>query len=243
MSLSINDVRRDPNLRKRGSSAVLRFCGWPALQDFIKQCNSTFTVGLFSILFETGCRVSEVLQLTPEMFKDRGDYVRVEGAPVLKKNHLKSKGKIPDYLRMILEPIQITRLEDYLNEIWEREKKAQRFIPVFRDIPIPKHEKLVPTMMGYVRDRADSYSKDTSLFLNDLTGKPYSRISAYRFIADTNPYWWPHRVRSERATQLRVDYGYDVLDLMKFFNWSSPDMATRYVRLDIGDIEKKMDRK
>jgi len=42
---------------------------------------------LIAILFETGCRISEALQLEPDMFKVEEDFVMVYGAPVFKKGN------------------------------------------------------------------------------------------------------------------------------------------------------------
>ena len=100
--------------------------------------------------------------------------------------------------------------------------------PTIRNIPMPLNEKLVAPMMNWVEEQ------------NGYLFPGVSRGQAYWWIARTDPAWWPHRIRSERATQLVLEYGFTVADLMKFFNWSNPKEALDYVRLSVGDIGRKM---
>ena len=172
---------------KRGRSSVAKFCGWDGLTKFLSKCDTPIKGALFATLFETGCRISEALELHSDMFVDEGDKLTIYGVPVLKKR----KDNI-------------------------------------RNIPIPKHEKLVLPMMNWVEE------KDGYLFAGVTRGQ------AYHWIARTDPGWWCHRIRSERATQLVVEYGFNIVELMKFFNWSRPDVAVEYVRLSTEDIGKKM---
>ena len=97
-----------------------------------------------------------------------------------------------------------------------------------RNIPMPLTEKLVVPMMNWVEEQ-DGY-----LFPGVTPGQ------AYWWIKRTDPAWWLHRIRSERATQLVIEYGFGVADLMKFFDWSRAETAMQYVRLSVEDIGKKM---
>jgi len=102
-----------------------------------------------------------------------------------------------------------------------------------RNVPIRRDEVLVPIMLEWVEDHP-------GLLFSDGRGRPRSRQWVWHRIVRADDAWWPHRLRSERATQLVVEYGFNVPMLMRFFNWSRPDEATDYVRLDVEDLWKKM---
>ena len=219
----INLVRT--NYVKRGAEAVTRFCGWRDLFKFLSKCDTPITGALFATLFETGCRISEGLMLDSSMFVENTDTLRIYSVPVLKKNHKQRKKEISEELRLILTPEQIESLEKYYEDNKPPDKPKK---DVFRTIPIPKKEILVPAMMSWVHEQ------------NGLLFPDLDRFEAYRWINGIDDAWWLHRIRSERATQLTIEYDYTVQDLMKFFNWSSPNIATKYVRLNPSDLEKKM---
>jgi hypothetical protein len=102
-----------------------------------------------------------------------------------------------------------------------------------RNIMIPVTEPLVTDMMEGV---SNAYKKSRLFPWKD-------RTYVWRLITKTDPYWWPHRFRTERASQLVVEYGFDVALLMKFFNWSRAEEAVGYVRLSAEDIVDKMVKK
>ncbi len=181
---------------RRGSADVPTFCGWNTLENLIKSAaDHEMVAGLMATLFLTGCRISECLDLRAEMFRVGGNWVRVYGAPVLKKG------------------------------------KSAEPQDKIRNIPIPFSEPLVPYMLEYI----DSRSGEKELC-------PYGRRWAYKWIKKVNADWWPHRFRAERASQLVIEYGFNVPQLMRWFNWSDPKVPTRYVRLDISDLEATMIR-
>ena len=213
------------NYVKRGAEAVTRFCGWRDLFKFLSKCDTPITGALFATLFETGCRISEGLMLDSSMFVENTDTLRIYSVPVLKKNHKQRKKEISEELRLILNPEQIVSLEKYYEDNKPPDKPKKE---VFRTIPIPKKEPLVEAMMNWVHEQ-------DGLLFPDL-----DRFEAYRMINGVDDAWWLHRIRSERATQLTIEYNYTIQDLMKFFNWSSPNIAARYVRLNPSDLEKKM---
>jgi integrase len=108
-----------------------------------------------------------------------------------------------------------------------KKKASAPAIKKRRNIPIPISEPLVPVMMKWV----DSH--DGPLF-------PFTRAWAWQLIMKNDPSWWPHRCRTERASQLVRDHGFDVAFLMRWFNWDKADEAMGYVRLGVEDLAKKM---
>lgn len=189
--MGLDEVRRDHNIKKRGRFAVPRFCGWPELVKYYKKCSNPEVAGLFATLFETGCRISEALQLRRDMFRVEDEWITVYRVPVLKK---KQDAPIGDR---------------------------------YRNIPIHKAEPLARYMMQYVE------SLERELLFTK------TRQWAWYNIVSVDQRWWCHRIRSERATQLHVEYGYEVPELMKFFNWSEAKEALEYVKLDPQDLKDR----
>ena len=108
--------------------------------------------------------------------------------------------------------------------------KKKEYAPLadrFRNIPLLRTEPLVEPMMKYVEAHPGQLFK-------------HSRVWVWRNIVAVDDRWWCHRIRSERATHLHTEYGYEVPELMKFFNWSEPKEALEYVRLGIGDLKAKV---
>ena len=64
----------------------------------------------------------------------------------------------------------------------------------------------------------------------------------YKKVRKVNPEWWPHHFRAERASQLAVEKDFGVIDLMRWFGWTSQYIATHYARMSVKDLVEKMSR-
>lgn len=106
-------------------------------------------------------------------------------------------------------------------------KKRKNASPTerIRIVPLPLTE---PTTNVLIK-QFERVDKDEILF-------PYSRNWYWILVNKYRPEWWLHRFRSERASQLVSEYGYDTIPLVKFFNWSNPSEAMTYARLDSRDL-------
>ena len=51
---------------------------------------------------------------------------------------------------------------------------------------------------------------------------------------------WNHWFRSQRASQLKADYGFAEGDLMEWFQWLDFKTATHYAHLGYSGLAKKM---
>ena len=101
-----------------------------------------------------------------------------------------------------------------------------------RTLMVPAKERMVPILMDAV-EYAQNHKQDT---LFNFT----NRSHAWRIVTEADPAWWPHRFRTERASQLVSEKGFDVALLMKFFNWDKAEEAVGYVRLNPEDMVKRM---
>ncbi len=207
-----------------------KFCGWKALLAMIEEVKnkdryslndyyycSERDASLIATTFETGGRISEVLQLKSEMFKIDDAWVQVD-MPLLKRyrKHRK-RDKESGKTITTTKPIQSTR----------------KFV-------FPRREPLAEFVVQWVWEREDY------LFPSFRKSKlPYlSPVRAYQIIVELGERigldMWPHRLRSERASQLAIEYKWDLEKLLRFFQWKSSDMAMRYAHKSVDDMKHAM---
>jgi len=194
-----------PRKTKRSVQEIQSFCGWDYLESIVNAASNPRDAALVAALFETGGRVSEVLALEGRMFKDMDGYVVIEGMPILKQYDVLAKYQ-----------------EGGRNRWLTRRRK------VYRTIPLPKSERLVPPLVEYVR-----WVGRGRLF-------PFGRQHAHRIVTRIDPKVHPHWFRAQRATQLVVEYGFDVVHLQQFFGWQKPESAIHYTRLGWKGLARMM---
>ena len=186
---------------------IEEFPGWGALTQLVEACETPLERGFIAALFETGGRVSEVLQLEAHHFEiDReAGVVVVRNMPRLKV--FKKVGELTDGR-------------------WETES----IDAVRRPFPILLAEPISPILVAWLEQAGSGY-----LFPSPRRpGKPLSRAWAYKLSGrlqdETGVECWPHAFRSWRASQLVADYNLQILDLVDFFSWDKADMALHYSR-------------
>jgi len=215
------------------SKKVQGWCGWSFLLEIIDACRSPFERGLVATLFETGCRVSELLMLRKDnfLFDQHPELIVVDGAPVLKK--YEKVDEIPD----------------------PKKKSGKKWItkPVerYRTFPIKKSEPLVEPMLewldkverGKLFPQFDKVKNKRHKVLH-IIRKIGSRIKRERIPYTRVPpnKLWPHWFRDQRARQLTWDYGFAPIDLAGFFNWEMPQLGVipHYTKPDWRELAKKM---
>lgn len=193
---------------KRSVEIVESFCGWDRLVELLQKCSQKRDKALVSALFETGGRVSEVLQLRKDNFVVQEPYVIVKAMPVLKR--YKKVGE---------------RVDKNGRKRWVTERKN-----AYRTFPIHMKEPLCPTLIDHVEN-----SNPNRLF-------NLSRIHAYRIVRKLDDEIFPHWFRAQRASQLALEYGFSVHDLIDFFSWKSLQTATHYSRMGWKGLAAKMRR-
>lgn len=193
---------------RRTVEDVENFVGWPFLEKILASCKHPRDRGLIAALFETGGRVSEVLELTIENFLRQYPFLVVKSMPVFKRYE-----KMEDYqdvegkTRWLTEP-----------------KKA------YRTFPIHLKEPLVQPLLALIERK-----KQGRLF-------KIGRKRVYQIVTALHPTIYPHWFRAQRASQLALEYGYDVHDLVDFFNWKDMVTAVHYSRMGWKGLAAKMQR-
>jgi site-specific recombinase XerD len=193
---------------KRSVEVVESFCGWDFLLKLLQKCEQERDRALISALFETGGRVSEVLQLKKDNFVVQEPYVVVKAMPVLKRYN-----KVGEFI------------DRNGRKRWKTAGKK-----AYRTFPIHIKEPLCSPLLKYVEAR-----RTERLF-------SIGRFQVYRIVRDLDDDVFPHWFRAQRASQLALEYGFDVHDLIDFFNWKSLQTATHYSHMGWKGLANKMKR-
>ena len=193
---------------KRSVEIVESFCGWDYLINLVKKCRRDVEKALISALFETGGRVSEVLQLRKDNFIVQEPFLIVKAMPVLKR---------------------YSKVGEYRDKNGRMKWITKRKI-AYRTFPIHMKEPLCDPLLRYIEGIAE--------------GKLFhmSRIQAYRIVRRLDKNIFPHWFRAQRASQLALEYGFDVHDLIDFFSWKSLQTAIHYSRMGWKGLANKMKR-
>jgi integrase len=221
------------SMKFRTIDEVEGFCGWEFLLRLVTVFESPMHQGFIASLFETGGRISEVLQLRKTHFNLglHPELIVVEHMPVLKRYELVEK-----------KPDQTKKRGFH----WVTKKKSDyRFFPIRRD------EALVPYMLKWLEmaptDLLFQFSR-VNAFLKlrragEILNKPIpftKHRSKDRPLKSSEIF--PHLLRAERASQLASEYGFDVYGLRQFFGWKPRklDMAEKYASLDWKGLARRM---
>jgi integrase len=210
---------------------IERFCGWETLQQLVDECGRTnYTVspiwgghaaqyrqrliqrdrGLIATLFSTGGRVTEVLQLRTKNFDIDDKWIRVTGMETLKRF---SRDKTT-------------------GETTKIHTTRGRF-------SIPRDEALVPYMLTTIEGAEDF------IFPSPKKNRDHiSKVRAYQIVRSVGERCdikiYPHWFRAQRASQLAEELNFNLIALMRYFNWEDMKTAKRYARLSTEFLERMM---
>jgi integrase len=147
-------------------------------------------------------------------------------------NMRKSMISYPNKNNILVSGMAVEKKWIYLkvkNDKGETVDKIPQKIPTVRNFPINRSEQFVEPWLQELK-----YVRDDQLF-------SFGRVNAWRKIVNVDSEWWPHRFRTERASQLVKEYGFEIPQLFQWFGWSSVREAAGYVRLDVVDLMEKWD--
>lgn len=108
---------------------------------------------------------------------------------------------------------------------WITEKQL-----AYRTFPIVRKETAVPVLENWLKRFRH---KDEQLF-------DVNRVKAFLIIRALGKDLYPHWFRAQRACQLAYDYGFDVHDLMDFFQWKDIRITMHYSSLGYKGLAKRM---
>ena len=222
---------------------VEEFCGWTPLKQLCDYAVPGRDQAFLTTLFLTGGRVSEVLALQKQNFEVR----EAEGLILIRNMPLLKRYK---------------KLSATLNAEGHKKWVTQRLIKTRKPFPIRLAEPLTPILTGWL-------GKSQGLLFPSpyRIGLPLTRFWAYHFIRTLDSqipeslrenlglnkpfikdgvtisdrlHLWLHWFRSQRASQLVSDYGYEVIDLIDYFSWERYDTTLTYARKGWRGLAAKM---
>jgi hypothetical protein len=209
--------------RRRAVTQIEGFAGWTKIVGLVERAQSREYFGrrdgaLLATLFLTGGRVSEVVRSS--FPTESGELVEYG----LKKSNFRVDGDF-----VVVERMRVLKQYSTLDTWFDRETgmkvhRTDRSL-VFRNFAFPKDEPLVYVLTGWL----ETLGPDDYLF-------PLSSRHAYRIVVQTDRGVWPHWFRSQRASQLAMEYGFGLNQLMRFFLWMDLATAQRYARLSVQDL-------
>jgi len=219
------------------------FCGWNPLKELIAYAGSDRNQAFITALFLTGGRVSETLALAKDNFEVRQN----EGVIIVRNMKLLKRYK---------------KLSETVDSLGHRRWITERLVKTRKPFPIVAREPYTPILLEWLN------KTEGLLFRSPYkTGFPLSRSWAYKFIRNLDKelpeqlkrqlgldkpvmkdgkkvrdklHLWLHWFRSQRASQLVTDYGYEVIDLIGYFNWERYDTALRYAKKGWRGLASKM---
>ncbi len=251
--------------KKRSIIDVPPFIGWDKLLSLIDACNEIdYDIyykdycrerdkGLIACLFETGGRIGEVVSLSKANFDFTPRQYCIVSGMLLEKRYEKTGSYIET---LETEPtgahakLYEPKLLDSGKQIWIRKRwrttitsdKVQR-LRIRRPFPILKDERLYLIMEDYVK----------RLHSDLLFPSSRLRKNKTRFMTTTNAWIilnrvqkltgiqiWNHWFRSQRASQLKNEYGFSSDDRKDWFNWISDPMAALYPKTSAKEMATKM---
>ena len=198
-----------PNKQRSIERDVQSFCGWDFLLELIKACPDMEHKGVIAGLFLTGCRVSELIRL-------RLDNVSFEYLPKL----------------LLFKDVPV--LKRYSR------KTGKRYVD-YRTFPVKYDEPLVPFFVDYYKymeRRGEKllypYHRSTIFRMVRTVGYLVNRRVPFSNIHSSQLY--PHWFRAQRASQLKIDYGFDLDALREFFGWKMRNVGVPVIYAKVGWI-------
>ena len=215
-----------------------RFCGWEPLVELFKYCDKY--APLFMAQFKTGGRVSEVLALCSEnFFVDKQQELLVVENMQLEKRYKKDKQTGETFkVHAVRKPFPILLNENLTTELLLFADSREGLL-----FPSPYKNGVQPLsrVRAYQVIREISDNLPSKLFKQLGLNRPFNDQQG-RPIADSI-HLWNHWFRSQRASQLKADYGFAEGDLMEWFQWVDFKTATHYAHMGYQELGAKMKKR
>ena len=246
------------------------FCGWKTLMWLVKAADLTQyrtsqndylrqrDQSLVCLLFQTGGRVQEVLQLRKGHFKILEDKILVSGMPVVKRykkvrSWIEKRKDLPTRL-FDGKPNALAGLYEYdeKHRCYTRKRWETLPNPFKRmDFTIWKQEPLSTVTIEWILQSNDylfpaAYLRSKQPFL--APSRAYTILKRIednfnglineRAVDLEQVKLYDHWFRGMRASQLHKEYKYDEFRLKRFFAWESSKMAYHYAHVDVEELEE-----
>lgn len=217
--------------QRQSVASIRTFCGWSTLQQLMATITHPIMKDVVIAGFKTGGRINAVLALETEMFKVEKDKIVVSNMPLLKR--WKKTDVTIECIRCgeFNTRYTVECKQCGANLIYGGKKHyVTKKLDVKRaDFFWPRTEPCNDVLMERVK------VSDGLLFPSPYKkGRSYTRDWAYKLLQEAGETMgitlWNHWLRSQRAHQLVVDYGFEDGDLMNYFGWLKAETARPYAK-------------
>ncbi|MBU0906734.1 MAG: hypothetical protein KKE05_01100 [Nanoarchaeota archaeon] len=233
-----------------------KFCGWETLKKMMKSCNENLrgphnekllntpeqmdeAEGLIATVFQTGCRICEAIGqkridgtmgMKPtdfSVFEDRVAFVFEIEKRYTKIGRQIQKYKAVDRSKLRWDTLEEANAsgrphEEYMGYMTERQIKL-------RNNDFSRLEPLVPHLLAWKKIAQENDQEHLFNYLHRNYNKAYRIVKATGRIVSLD--FPPHRLRAERATQLRLEANMSSEELQNWFSWKSVKEAINYTTL------------
>lgn len=210
---------------------VKHFMGIENMRKIIESSPNELVKAFIAILFLTGLRTTEALNLRRSNFQvieNSNPPLLIVSGVLLEKRY----EKVEEYFTCTVcgtnQPKSRECLHCHCDLIANsaRHFTTRKTEEEINEFPIPLNDPFCNVLLAWLEK-----SKDY-LFLSPYTAKPYTRVWAYmqvtRIGKQLNLELWPHRFRSERASQLGKRLKAE--SLMERFSWEDWATAKKYAK-------------
>ena len=204
-----------------------RFYGWSNMKATVRNITNYDARNIFTGIFLLGARSLELPTLRHDQIDPHFSRYNMMVNGMMVEKHRKKVYLKPDDNR---SPELGTIRKDFRGEYRLIPTKAQRSFTIRKDNPLTQifmknlekysgDEVLYPYSYGQISYRI--------CLVDAVLPQGYSKKGWWHYKGP----WWPHRIRAERACQLRRDLHYDRMDLMDWFGWKTAKMADIYAKM------------
>jgi hypothetical protein len=207
---------------------VKKFIGLKTMQKIIETSDRKIVRAFLAFLFSTGLRVSECLSLRRANFQivdAQPPLLIVSGVKLEKRYEKVEEYYICDQCQTPQpKSKECVKCHADLVAHGQRHYLTRPTEEEIHEFPITLDEPFSQILLEWLK------KNDDYLFLSPYTGKPYTRVWAYSQVrtigAQLGLELWPHRFRSERASQLGKKLKAE--SLMERFSWENWATAKKY---------------
>jgi hypothetical protein len=249
---------------------VEEFCGWPALKELIDYIHDEVKKAFFITMFLTGGRVTEVLSLCKRNFEilENEDVIKVTQMRLLKR--YKKIDSYPDPITG--KPRWHTQKQMKFRKTFtiKRQEPFTKVLERYLDRIDNSNALLFPSPSFHHRNFNKAHGLPQRRKPEDIEEHPFTRQWAYLTIREVNKklpeelkarlglnkvwydedgkkiadeiHLWLHWFRSQRASGLVSDYGFEVVDLVAYFDWKDMETALRYAKKGWRGLTEKMNK-
>jgi len=212
------------------------FCGWKTLCRTMEGITNEDGRIIFNGIFQLGCRALEL----PTLHRRQVDLDSDDECIWIRSMEVE-KHRAKEYIDNVEESQGRHIYKDAKGMFILLPTVKHRTFPIMKDNPLSKifidhvekispEDKIYPYTYGQISYR---------ICLIDTTLPQGYYEKGWWYCRGP---WWPHRIRAERACQLRRDYKYDAYSLKKFFGWATTRMPDVYVDMLPLDLKVEMIR-